>query len=147
MSKSKGGEQENKAGCTHAVVAVWRTADEIRHPERRGRERDHRALFRVAVCLQGHLERGLREQKGQHCIYLPHQAAAWHPLPSAHFTGIFWGPDPLGEPRCLRCHKAMFYFRRDATEKEASYGSCPPSRPVCVVRRDKSPSASCLAAI
>ena len=41
MSQSKGGEQENKAGCTHAVVAVWRTADEVRHPERRGRERDH----------------------------------------------------------------------------------------------------------
>ena len=51
-----------------------------------------RVLFRVAVCLQGHLERGLREQKGQHCIYLPHQAAAWHPLPSAHFTGIFLRP-------------------------------------------------------
>lgn len=40
-----------------------------------------RALFRMVMCSQGHLERGLGYQKSQHHIYLPRQAAAWHHLP------------------------------------------------------------------
>lgn len=40
-SKSKDEEPENKAGSIHAV-AVWRTVDGLRNPEKRERERNHR---------------------------------------------------------------------------------------------------------
>lgn len=50
MPKPKDGEQANKAGPTHAGVAIWRTAEKLGNPERTGRKRAHRALFRVGVC-------------------------------------------------------------------------------------------------
>lgn len=82
MSKSKDGEQENKAGPIHAVAAVSRTAEELRNPERRGRERDHQGpLQNGDVFTRPPRERpGVPKKSASHLPASPGSCLASSPL-------------------------------------------------------------------